>query len=884
MTDDWTKTLIEMKSEIPPDFMYRDPITGDATNGYGEIPLPWGEYPEGMDVDGEEAAAYDLNRGRILMIPSQTFDQQNLGKIVAQEQGTELNDPHFITASRILHNYLNKSKSDINKRPSWLPVDVAQSAIDQRETSLDSEYYANWGHSFMNRFNMNLTAMGVNTGKLYDAPPGVHRAMYYLLETFDREGMTAGNIAKGFGNLAMDPFSWVGLSTLGFGALGKAGLKKVTKETLSAFLQDSMSKNAGKLAISIAKAPTSAIGLEAGFYTAADNLMRQNVAIQANQQDGPNYAEAASMFGVGLGGGNVLKNVMDVAPGAVSSAVTATKNKLSDMGENAQTRLDAGENTTTLSSMGGGEIDKAIDTGLAHMQNKKTGQYIGGPQGLDSPKKLASLRIKAKKLAEEGESGKFWYERSGKAILDAVGGNIDEADKIIQAIAVTSPSTPVKSNFDYAIQAYSAYKAGNPIKTGRFPTAMSARLEKIFAGEEWVGRKTDDFYNNLMVHIDPSRSGPVTGDLWMMRAFGFAGDMASQKQYEFVTKETQRLAGELGWEPHQVQAAMWVAQKAKSEGKPISAASYDYSTALQESLAQISWESIPGRTSSHMLEMFDAPLEVKSAYHVDISKAFLDENGTDVIAKELGLVSPGDFEAPGYFEGLVSPGTQTEVAAPRQYKGPKYGEVDSSTVELINAYATARGILMKQDGVGWHRPFFNPAKKDANGIDLRVGRKFSEKETAQLADILKELSGHSEYNPIATENGVRILNFDYLDFDNKEFAKLIEKAYNRLELDDNANIDPVLFNSQNGYVANNWSVNKNGEEYTNALRGTGRPNIHGKVLNIIKKLQSRIDDVDAEYSEKYGFTRNQEINSQFRSEDTSGVNLDAPVERGADGN
>ena len=374
-----------MKSEIPPDFMYRDPITGDATNGYGEIPLPWGEYPEGMDVDGEEASAYDLNRGRILMIPSQTFDQQNLGKIVAQEQGTELNDPHFITASRILHDYLNDYKTENfvrseNNTGTFANVNesnVYRVAAEEANTPEveNSEYYANWGHSFMNRFNMNLTAMGVNTAQLYDAPPGVHRAMYYLLETFDREGMTAGNIAKGFGNLAMDPFSWVGLSTLGFGVLGKAGLKKVTKETLSAFLQDSMSKNAGKLAISIAKAPKSAIGLEGGFYTAADNLMRQNVAIQANQQDGPNYAEAAAMFGLGLGGGNVLKNVMDVAPGAVSSAVNTTKNKLSDMGENAQARLDANENTTTLSSMGAGEIDKAIDTGIA-----KVGQRFADSQ------------------------------------------------------------------------------------------------------------------------------------------------------------------------------------------------------------------------------------------------------------------------------------------------------------------------------------------------------------------------------------------------------------------------------------------------------------------------------------------------------------------------
>ena len=883
----WEETTAEINSEINADFFYYDPKTFKVKAGFGKVPLPWGEYPEGMVKNTKESNEYDLNRGRIIPLPHEIFEGRSLANVASQEQGTELNDPHFITASRLLHSYLNNSKSDINKRPSWLPVDAAQSAIDQRETGLDSEYYGGWGANFMNRFNMNITAMGVNTAKLINAPPGVQRALYYMLETSDREGVLASNVAKGLFNVAADPLSWVGLATLGIGTLGKESLKTMTKQGLKQFLEQSILTNAGKVAMSTVKAPFSPIGIEAGFYTFVDNTLRQKVKIDGGGQTTYSAGEALESYALGATFGNTLKNtVQAVVPTVVpkvAGLVDGVKTKLSNMGEDAQARFDANENTTTMSSMGGGEIDDLADVGLAHMQNKKTGQYIGGPQGLDSPKKLASLRIKAKKLAEEGESGKFWYERSGKAILDAVGGNIDEADKIIQAIAVTSPSTPVKSNFDYAIQAYSAYKAGNPIVTGRFPTAMSARLEKIFAGEEWVGRKTDDFYNNLMVHIDTSRSGPVTGDLWMMRAFGFAGDMPSQKQYEFVTKETQRLAGELGWEPHQVQAAMWVAQKAKSEGKPISAASYDYSTALQESLAQISWESIPGRTSSHMLEMFDAPLKVKSAYHVDISKAFLDENGTDVIAKELGLVSPGDFEAPGYFEGLVSPGTQTEVSAPRQYKGPKYGEVDSSTVELITAYATARGILMKQDGVGWHRPFYNPAKKDANGIELGVGRKFSEKETAKLADILKELSGHSEYNPIATENGVRLLNFDYLDFDNKEFAKLVKDAIIRLDLEDNADVKVGYFSSQNGYVANDWSVSKNGEDYIRGMASTGRPNIHGKVLNIVKKLQARIDDVDAEYSEKYGFTRNQEINSQFRSEDTSGVNTDAPVDRSADG-
>ena len=51
------------------------------------------------------------------------------------------------------------------------------------------------------------------------------------------------------------------------------------------------------------------------------------------------------------------------------------KSGIVQAGENAQTRLDAGENTTTMSSMGGGEIDKAIDTGIA-----KVGQQFADSQ------------------------------------------------------------------------------------------------------------------------------------------------------------------------------------------------------------------------------------------------------------------------------------------------------------------------------------------------------------------------------------------------------------------------------------------------------------------------------------------------------------------------
>jgi hypothetical protein len=542
----------------------------------------------------------------------------------------------------------------------------------------------------------------------------------------------------------------------------------------------------------------------------------------------------------------------------------------------------------TVGAMGGNigdEIEKAkklFDQALIRREST-TGRYVGGPPGLDTPQKLASLRKKVEGLTREGAPGRFWYERSGKAILKAVGGDKVEAEKIAQAIAITSSGTPVGSNFDYALQAYLQNKAGQPITTGRFPAAMSKRLTDMFNGTPWEGRKTNSFYVNLMREIDPTLEQPVTVDLWMLRAFGYGTDNPTDQQYTFVENEVNRLADQLGWEPQQVQAAIWVKAKADDEGITVDQAKFDYADALEKNKLQISWESIPGRTSGHMLEMFDAPYEVQQQYHVDISKAFLDDNGNDIIAQRLGIPTPGDFEAPGYFEGKVSPGTQTELAVPRKYKGPNYGAVDPASLQLVNAYAAVRGILMKQDGVGFHRPFYNSTKKDANGVFLDIGRSFTERETARLGEIMAELSGHSDYNPIAAPGGVRIINFSFarknadgtkamedtwfaeeLLKTNVEFHTLVKQALEKLDLDDDVGVRFGTFNAQEGYAGNDWSVNKNGEDYLRGALVEGSPDIQRKVRDIITELAPRIDAIDTDYQINHGFTANPEINEEFR--------------------
>jgi hypothetical protein len=614
----------------------------------------------------------------------------------------------------------------------------------------------------------------------------------------------------------------------------------------------------------------------------------------------------------------------------------------------------------------------------ARTRVEETGRYVGAPEGIDSPQKLAALTRAMTGLTKEGEFGRFWYERSGRQILDLTNGNKDDAEKLIQAIAITSANTPVAANFDFALQSFYQWKNGQPIKTGMYTTAMSKKLQKMFDGEEWAGRKTNNFYNNLMVEVDPSKVQGVTTDLWMMRAFGFDKDAPQPKEYDFVENETKRIAKNLGWEPQQVQAAIWVALKSRMENQGVKdvvearsiengwmhyetikgkkvrvvddqtqhaanwlgeamkhtptdadrkAAGFDYADAAQTNLGQISWESIPSRTSGHMPEIFEATPEVVQDYHVQMSKAFLDDKGNDVIAQQLEILSPGDFEAPGYFEGLVSPGTQTEITLPRAYGvtrrlaeikdrakanarpeeaaalgptveatstglaepfvGPRAAAFEKDVLaadlreatyvtetaarEAMFAYAAVRGILLKQDGVGLHRPAFinGLSRPKANGIEVNIGRPLTADETSRVARAVAKEAGHTDYNPIGSPNGFRLINFGGMT--NTEFQKVVNNALEKVTFEGGIPYNAKMFGADTGYLGNNWTENLNGEGYLDIGELAGRPDLQRKIRDIVTQLAPRVSAVEDEFAGRYNWTRNSGLNSSYETPQAQGI-------------
>ena len=544
-----------------------------------------------------------------------------------------------------------------------------------------------------------------------------------------------------------------------------------------------------------------------------------------------------------------------------------------------------------------------------------TGQYIGAPKGVDTPSKLRSLLNTVKGLAEEGEYGRFWYERSGRQILELVGGDKKEAEKIVQAIAITSPMTPVPTNFQYALQAYYQNKAGEPIKTGMFSTSVSRDLQNMFRGIPWEGRKTNNFYINLMREIDPTLVQGVTNDMWMMRAFQQFTDSPTPAQYDFVESETKKLADQLGWEPQQVQAAVWVALKSRMQSKTVKRkvddtseqagfirfdvdektgkktriildeenhrknwfrtamkhtptlkeredAKFDYADASESSTAQSSWESAPSKPSGHMSQLFQSPMNQRLDYHKQISTAMLDNDGNDIIAKEFEVLSPGAFEAPGFFEEETSPGSQTQVVLPKKYKAKEATEVEPAALDMMEAYSAAVGILLKQDGVGYHRPFFikNLSRPKANGLDVDIGRPLTTEEMMEVGRIYIEESGDTYASPVSTSQGFRLINFDE-SVDNKTFQSVAERVLERVDLPD---FVAKRFASQNGYLGNNWTENLNGEGYLQDSRLARRPDLQKRVRDIVTQLTPRIEAVEAEFTQKYGWEPNTALNQEYR--------------------
>lgn len=538
----------------------------------------------------------------------------------------------------------------------------------------------------------------------------------------------------------------------------------------------------------------------------------------------------------------------------------------------------------------------------------KDGKYVGAPKKFDTPGKIPTLRKWLRTLAEEGAPGRFWYENSSRAILQMTGGDVQEARKFVALLAIYSPQAKVDANSTFALRAWAQYKMGQPISVKTRVMDSKAQRAMDNVDELWSGEKTGNFFTNLLSEIDPSLQGKqgATIDMWMMRAGQYDNDAPSKTQYAFMENETNRLARELGWDPHQVQAAIWVAMKARMEnagvkkrteaisekkgwirfdyplknGKPkktrvilnaqahrdnwlaqsfahdptkqdTATAKFDFSDGVRRHIGQVSWEARPGRSTGVLPGVNDAPYDQQVEFQQAVQRALLGPNGEDLLAQQLGLLVDGeDLLAPGVWQGEIAAGMQKQIAmAPAKGDGGK-SSLDDTQKQALDTYAAVLGLLLRQEGVGWHRPFYGSSLAKANGVELRIGNAFTPEQARELWTGLdakfKEAGAQDWENDagiISSPQGIRVVNFGALE-DNKAFQQLVESVANGLSFE----ADFGVFTSDGNLVSNNWKEQPNGDSYKSRVIAAGRSDLLGWAGSV---LAPRVQQVFDEFSQRY---------------------------------
>ncbi|RTL37174.1 MAG: hypothetical protein EKK53_21630 [Burkholderiales bacterium] len=537
------------------------------------------------------------------------------------------------------------------------------------------------------------------------------------------------------------------------------------------------------------------------------------------------------------------------------------------------------------------------------------GKYVGAPAKFDTPAKIPHLRKWLMKLTLEGERGRYWYENSSREVLRMVGGDVQEARKFVALLAIYSPQAKVDANSTFALRAWAQYKAGQPIsvKTKVMDDKAKAALDDVDAF--WSGEKTGNFFHNLLREIDPSTEGKqgATIDMWMMRAGQYDNDAPTATQYAFMENETNRVAAEMGWEPQQVQAAIWVAMKARMENDGVkkrteassekrgwirfdkqagadgklkkvrvildaqkhrdnwlkhafeheptaedtAKAKFDFADGLLRHIGQVSFEARPGRSTGVLPGIHDAPYAQQVEFQQAVQAAFLDDQGRDILAHYLGLLVDNDILAPGVWQGEVSPSTQKRVAmAPAKGDAGK-SSVDPAQAEALNVYAAVAGLVARQEGVGWHRPFYAGTKAKANGIEIDIGRVLNPREVADLEkavgkwmDANGKAGWQNQFAFISSPVGIRLVNFGIIE-NGQLHADIVRAAADVLP-------DGTVtgFASDGDMPTNDWKEAPNGQAYVGRIEAAGRPDVLDWARSVLAPRVQRVFD---DFSERYGW-------------------------------
>ena len=566
MSDIFTKTFNELyfgsnstKGGHGEYSIYRDKNTGEVKYYDGELPLKRG-LPDNIEEGTPEAFAYKQEQINVWGLPGEIISDDNIAAVKKLRQETVITDPDWARASKMLYSYMEPEGEGFKS---------------DKEAS-------EWGIDFMSSFENNFGHMVVDIARMENAPPQMWHAMYYLMETADRDGMLFSNFKKGLYYTVTDVTNLVGLGTMGIGLIGKSAGKQLTKVGFKEALK--------RIVMSKPDASDLFMMAEGATYAGGFNFGQQTVREGAGKQDGINVGELATATGVGTVAGPVINRAGQGVMEGGRRLVKATGDLVSPETKAAQNVGEIIDDTVG--------VDNTKTTNNVDPNTKPEPFPVPDNPFVGKNTKPFSLATSKEELVEGAkiaEDARTWYTKHNETIGELFG---DDAQLFKELIGVTSQQASVDENIARAMMVYDYLKTHgtfaklkakdknvknptihhlpllsgviknlrrlegvDPSATGKLATQKGIRermgmepTETTFGIKTYLGgNKVPDFVEAMFEGTDEV----VTMDRHMIQIlFGQKAQVNNSSMAEGKRIVTE-IANELGWTPKETQAAIW---------------------------------------------------------------------------------------------------------------------------------------------------------------------------------------------------------------------------------------------------------------------------------------------------------------------------------------
>ena len=198
--------------------------------------------------------------------------------------------------------------------PSWLDASDkmyrTMEGLDPKERFKSDEDLAKWGLQYITDVDKNLIVLGLTTHKMFNiTDPESKAALLYMMDTYDNVNTSWEGAWRSFKAFGTDATNLIGLSTFGFGTVGKQIAAQGAKQAAKVAFRQAVKQSLGRAGV--------IAGLEGMVSAGVENSVRQNLEINIGKREEFSHLELGAATGLGGAAGVTLGTVFDMAAGKI---------------------------------------------------------------------------------------------------------------------------------------------------------------------------------------------------------------------------------------------------------------------------------------------------------------------------------------------------------------------------------------------------------------------------------------------------------------------------------------------------------------------------------------------------------------------------------------